>query len=52
VLVFISLLTILNEVVVIGCGSPLRSIGWYHAMQLLKNKCPSGKLVYVVNRGS
>mmetsp|Transcript_42722 Transcript_42722/g.48552 ORF Transcript_42722/g.48552 Transcript_42722/m.48552 type:complete len:371 (+) Transcript_42722:136-1248(+) len=36
------------EVVLIGCGSPLRGMGWYHAMQLLKNKCPSGKLVYVV----
>jgi len=36
------------EVVLIGCGSPLRGMGWYHAMQLLKGKCPSGKLVYVV----
>jgi len=36
------------EIVLIGCGSPLRGMGWYHAMQLLKGKCPSGKLAYVV----
>jgi len=36
------------EVVLIGCGAPLRGMGWYHAVQLLGNECPSAKLCYVV----
>ena len=36
------------EVVLVGCGAPSRGMGWYHAEQLLKNKCPSGKLCYIV----
>jgi hypothetical protein len=36
------------EVVLIGCGAPLRGMGWYHAKQLLLGECPSAKLCYVV----
>jgi predicted dehydrogenase len=36
------------SVVVIGCGCPLRSMGWYHAEQLLAGRCPSARLVAVV----
>lgn len=36
------------EVVLIGCGAPLRGMGWYHAAQLLDDRCPSAKLCHVV----
>jgi hypothetical protein len=36
------------EVVLIGCGAPLRGMGWYHAVQMLGNECPSAKLCYIV----
>jgi hypothetical protein len=36
------------EVVLVGCGAPLRGMGWYHAEQLLKGLCPSAKLCYIV----
>lgn len=36
------------EVVLVGCGAPGRGMGWYHAEQLLKNKCPSAVLKYIV----
>lgn len=36
------------EVVLVGCGCPLRGMGWYHAVQLLKDKCPNAKLGHVV----
>ena len=36
------------EIVLVGCGAPSRGMGWYHAEQLLKGKCPSGKLLYIV----
>ena len=36
------------EVVLVGCGAPSRGMGWYHAEQLLKGKCPSAKLCYIV----
>mmetsp|Transcript_22806 Transcript_22806/g.32670 ORF Transcript_22806/g.32670 Transcript_22806/m.32670 type:complete len:365 (+) Transcript_22806:227-1321(+) len=36
------------EVVLIGCGAPLRGMGWYHAVQLLEGDCPSAKLGHVV----
>lgn len=36
------------EVVLVGCGAPSRGMGWYHAEQMLKGKCPSAKLLYVV----
>ena len=36
------------EVVLVGCGVPLRGMGWYHSTQLLKGKCPSAKLCHVV----
>lgn len=36
------------EVVLVGCGAPLRGMGWYHGEQMLKNKCPSAKLCFVV----
>ena len=26
------------SVVLVGCGAPLRSMGWYHATQLLNEK--------------
>lgn len=36
------------EVVLVGCGCPLRGMGWYHAVQLLGNECPSAKLTSIV----
>jgi len=36
------------EVVLVGCGAPKRGMGWYHGEQLLKAKCSSAKLCYVV----
>ena len=36
------------EVVLVGCGAPNRGMGWYHAVQMLKGKCPSAKLCFVV----
>ncbi|KAI2510957.1 hypothetical protein MHU86_3429 [Fragilaria crotonensis] len=36
------------EVVLIGCGAPLRGMGWYHAKQLILGECPSAKLAYVI----
>jgi len=36
------------EVVLVGCGAPMRGMGWYHAVQMIKGKCPSAKLCYVV----
>ena len=36
------------EVVLVGCGAPKRGMGWYHAVQMLNNKCPSAKLCYIV----
>jgi hypothetical protein len=36
------------EVVLVGCGAPKRGMGWYHAVQMIKNKCPSAKLCYIV----
>jgi len=36
------------EIVLVGCGCPLRGMGWYHAVQLLGGECPSGKLAYIV----
>lgn len=36
------------EVVLVGCGVPLRGMGWYHAVQMLGNECPSAKLCFVV----
>mmetsp|Transcript_10974 Transcript_10974/g.10489 ORF Transcript_10974/g.10489 Transcript_10974/m.10489 type:complete len:371 (-) Transcript_10974:113-1225(-) len=36
------------EVVLVGCGCPLRGMGWYHAVQMLGNECPSAKLCHVV----
>eukprot|EP00529_Nitzschia_sp_RCC80_P031678 CAMPEP_0113458160 /NCGR_PEP_ID=MMETSP0014_2-20120614/9779_1 /TAXON_ID=2857 /ORGANISM="Nitzschia sp." /LENGTH=367 /DNA_ID=CAMNT_0000349675 /DNA_START=111 /DNA_END=1214 /DNA_ORIENTATION=- /assembly_acc=CAM_ASM_000159 len=36
------------EVVLVGCGAPKRGMGWYHGVQMLKGKCPSAKLCYVV----
>lgn len=36
------------EVVLVGCGAPKRGMGWYHAEQLLKNKCPSAKLLFII----
>jgi len=37
-----------TEVILVGCGVPLRGMGWYHATQLLKNECPSAKLCHIV----
>jgi len=36
------------SVVLVGCGAPNRGMGWYHAIQLIDNQCPSAKLDYVV----
>lgn len=36
------------EVVLVGCGAPNRGMGWYHAVQLIEKKCPSGVLTSVV----
>jgi len=36
------------EVVLVGCGAPLRGMGWYHAVQMIKGKCPAAKLCFVV----
>ena len=36
------------EVVLVGCGCPKRGMGWYHAVQMIKNKCPSAKLCFIV----
>lgn len=36
------------EVVLVGCGVPLRGMGWYHAVQMLKEKVPCAKLCHVV----
>lgn len=36
------------EVVLVGCGAPNRGMGWYHAVQMLENRCPSASLDYVV----
>lgn len=36
------------EVILVGCGCPLRGMGWYHAVQLLGNECPHAKLNYIV----
>lgn len=34
--------------VLVGCGCPLRSMGWYHAMQLLDKRVVHAELKYVV----
>jgi hypothetical protein len=36
------------EVVLVGCGAPLRGMGWYHAVQMLNDDVPSAKLCHVV----
>jgi len=36
------------EVILVGCGCPLRGMGWYHAVQLLGDECPHAELKYVV----
>lgn len=36
------------EVVLVGCGAPNRGMGWYHAVQMMKGKCPSAKLCFIV----
>jgi len=36
------------EVILVGCGAPNRGMGWYHAIQMLEEKCPSASLDFVV----
>lgn len=36
------------EVVLVGCGCPLRGMGWYHAVQLLDDRSPSCKMSHIV----
>jgi len=36
------------EVILVGCGAPNRGMGWYHAVQMLEDKCPSAALDYIV----
>jgi len=36
------------EVVLVGCGAPNRGMGWYHAVQMLEDQCPSASLDFIV----
>jgi len=36
------------EVILVGCGCPLRGMGWYHADQMLLGECPTAKLCHIV----
>mmetsp|Transcript_38876 Transcript_38876/g.116892 ORF Transcript_38876/g.116892 Transcript_38876/m.116892 type:complete len:371 (-) Transcript_38876:385-1497(-) len=36
------------EVILVGCGCPLRGMGWYHAVQMIGKECPSAALCHVV----
>jgi len=36
------------EVVLVGCGAPNRGMGWWHAVQMLKDQVPHAKLTHVV----
>ena len=36
------------SVLLVGCGCPGKSMGWYHAEQLLADRCPSALLRYIV----
>ena len=36
------------EVILVGCGCPLRGMGWYHAVQMLGDEVPHAKLCHVV----
>lgn len=36
------------EVVLVGCGAPLRGMGWYHAVQILEGRVDHAKLSYIV----
>ena len=29
----------MTSVVLVGCGAPLKSMGWYHAVQILNKEC-------------
>ena len=37
-----------TETVIIGCGCPKRGMGWFHALQLLNEECPSTELTHIV----
>jgi hypothetical protein len=36
------------EIALVGCGAPMRGMGWYHAVQMIKGKCAAAKLCFVV----
>jgi len=36
------------EVILVGCGCPLRGMGWYHAVQMLGGECETAKLCHIV----
>ena len=36
------------SIVLVGCGAPLKSMGWYHAIQLLAFEDSNGRLEYIV----
>lgn len=36
------------SVVLVGCGCPLKSMGWYHAIQILDGRIPNAVLRHVV----
>jgi len=36
------------EVILVGCGAPNRGMGWYHAIQMLEDQCPSASMDYIV----
>lgn len=38
----------LVSIVLVGCGAPLRSMGWYHAAQILDGQVPSARLTHIV----
>ena len=35
-------------VVLVGCGRPLKSMGWYHAVQLIDGRVEDAELKFVV----
>jgi len=36
------------SIVLVGCGTPLRSMGWYHGTQIMDLRLPNAELKYVV----
>uniref|UniRef100_A0A7S2MRL6 Gfo/Idh/MocA-like oxidoreductase N-terminal domain-containing protein n=1 Tax=Octactis speculum TaxID=3111310 RepID=A0A7S2MRL6_9STRA len=36
------------ETIIVGCGSPNRGMGWFHARQMHSRECPSARLTAIV----